>query len=267
MAVTIVASLVSAGSPQPVQIVVNGVPAGVAYTVVGSTGDGSTWPVPGGSGVSAGSQVVLVDNRSALSAPVTYVLTAGGVTYTSNVVVVAFPDKYVIQSLDGQTSVRFVLRSNGLPGEPTFASTAFDVPGRDRPPVRFVPGGDGGGELEIRTDRENTVTLRALLKAGRPLVVRTDGNVRDFPAVELILPTGGRNQLWDVAEPGGMSTDRVWSLPYLLVDDPEPGTALSAFTWDDFDAAWAGKTWADFDAYFAGLTWDAFDTTDWENLA
>lgn len=30
-------------------------------------------------------------------------------------------------------------------------------------------------------------------------------------------------------------------------------------TWDDFDAAWAGKTWAAFDAAWAGKTWTAFD--------
>jgi hypothetical protein len=266
VAVTIVASLVSAGSPQPVQIVVNGIPTGTAYTVVGSTGDGSTWPVPGGDGVSAGSQIVLVDNRSALSTPVTYVLTAAGATYPSNVVTVAFPDKYVIQSLDGQESVQFVWRDNGLPGEPTFASVTFDVPGRERPPARFVPGGDGGGELEIRTDRENTTRLLALLKTGRPLVVRTDGAVRDFPAVDMVLPVSGPNSLWPAVTANGPSTDRVWTIRYLLVDDPEPSVALAAFTWDDFDAAMATRTWADFDALFAPLTWDAFDTYDWDQL-
>lgn len=36
---------------------------------------------------------------------------------------------------------------------------------------------------------------------------------------------------------------RVWSLSYLLVDDPEPSSALAAFTWDDFDAAVSSLVW------------------------
>lgn len=270
MAVTIAASLVSADIPQPVQIVVNGVPSGTAYTVVGTTGDGSEWPVPGGVGTSAGGQIVLVDNRSALNTPVSYRVTAGGATYTAAPVTVAFPGEHVLQSLDGQASVAFVWRDNGMPGEPTFASETFDVPGRARPPVRFVPGGDGGGELEIRTNRENTARLTAMLKTGRPLVVRTDGAVRDFPAVELVLPVSAPNTLWPAMTPQGPSTDRVSTIRYLLVDDPEPSVALAAFTWDDFDAAMAGRTWStgasSFDALFAGQTWNGFDTYDWDQL-
>lgn len=268
MAVTIAASLVSADIPRPVQIVVNGVPSGTAYTVVGTTGDGSTWPVPGGSGVSNGGQVVLVDNRSALNTPVTYTVTAGGSTYAAAAVVVAFPGQYVLQSLDGQTSVAFVWQDNALPREPVIASAVFEVPGRDRPPVRFVPGAAGGGRLQIRADREHSSRLLSLVKAGRPLVIRTDGNVRDMPAVDIVLATSAPNELW--AGHGGKSTDRVWDVDYLLVDDPEPSVALAAFTWDDFDAAMAGRTWStgssSFDALFTGQTWNGFDTYDWDQL-
>jgi hypothetical protein len=84
--------------------------------------------------------------------------------------------------------------------------------------------------------------------------------------VDLVLPVSGPNSLWPAVTANGPSTDRVWTIRYLLVDDPEPSVALAAFTWDDFDAAMATRTWADFDALFAPLTWDAFDTYDWDQL-
>lgn len=265
MAVTLTASLVPVADPRPVQLVLAGVPSGVAFEVFGQA-LGSSWPVPGGRGVSTGDQVVMVDNRSALNTPVVYSAVVEGVTYSASPVTVAHPGRYVIQSLDGQTVVEFVWQSNGLPREYTLRSHVSDVPGRRRPPVRVAAGGDGGGALAFRTSRTNTARFEALLRAGRPLVVRTDGAVRDLPAVELILPMSARTVTWEAVGPGGFSTDRVWSVSYLLVDDPEPGAVLAAFDWDAFDTAMAERTWDDFNALFAGSTWDDFDTYDWSQL-
>lgn len=266
MAPAITASLVSSDVPQAVQVVVTGVAAGVGVLVEGTTGDGSTWGVPGGDRVSDGGQIVLTDTRSALNTPVTYRLTTDGSVFTSAPLTVAYDGQAVLQSLDGQTTVEFVWRENGLPQEPEIAAVAFSVPGRQRPPVRFVPAGDGGGSLSIRTSRVNSERLTSLIRAGRPVVMRTDGAVRDFPAVELLLLTSVSSELWPVVTAQGMSTDRVWSLSYLLVDDPEPGSAITAFTWDDFDAAMEGRTWDDFDALFDASTWNDFDTYDWDQL-
>lgn len=267
MAPAITAALVSSDVPQAVQVTVTGVPSGVSVLIEGTTGDGSAWAVPGGERVSDGGQILLTDNRTALNTPIVYRLTAAGVTYTSAPLTVVYDGGVaVMQSLNGQTTVEFVWRENDLPNDPAVYSRSFDVPGRQRPPVRIAPGGDGAGALSIRTDRHNTEQLRALLRAGAPVVVRTDGQVRDFPAVDIVLITGAPNELWRVVTAQGMSTDRVWSLSYLLVDDPEPGTALSAFTWDDFDAAMASRTWDDFDALFASSTWDQFDAYDWDQL-
>lgn len=242
MPVTLTATLVPSGDPNPVQVVLAGVPSGTAYTVTGTALE-SSWPVPGGQGVSTGAQVILVDNRSALNAPVTYTATVGGVTYAAAPVTVAFPDRYVLQSLDGQTAAQFVWRANGLPREYEFGSHASAVPGRRRPPVRFAPGGDGGGSLSLRADRANTARLEDLLLSGRPLVLRTDGAIRDLPAVDLILPRSAGTVTWDAVTRDGVPDGRVWSISYLLVDDPEPSTVLSAWTWDDFDAAMASRTW------------------------
>lgn len=264
--IDITAELVtSAGSPAPVRIVVDGVPPGAEYAVMGSTGGGSSWAVPGGAGVGDGGQIVLVDNRAALNTPVTYSVVVGGVTYTADPVTVAHDGRAVLQSLDGLTSVDFVWLSNSLPREPQINTATFNVPGRRRPPVRYAPGGDGGGELLIRADRSNSEAIRELLYSGRPILVRTDGTMRDWPAVELITLVAAPSSLWEAVEAGQLSTQRVWSLSFLFADDPEPSRVLSAWTWDDFDLAAAASfdTWDEFDALFAGQTWDDFDTTDW----
>ena len=263
----VVATLLTGDAPRMVQVVVSGLTAGQRVVVTAVTSAGVESSVPGGDVVSGGSQLVVTDNRGPLNTAVRYRATVDGVPYLSDEVFVAYPaGRYLIQSLDGQTVVRFTLQANGLPRELTLSSVTFDVPGRARPPARFVPGGDGGGSLVIRTDRENTARLEGLLLAGRPLVVRTDGTVRDFPAVDIILPLGAPSRLWDEVTVGGMSTDRVWSISYLLVDDPEPSQALAGSTWADFDAAMATYTGADFDALFEFSTGNDLDAYDWRQL-
>lgn len=263
MTVTISTSLVATGEPASVQLVIDGVASGSAYTVVGVLGD-STWPVPGGVGVGTGGQIVLLDNRTALGTAFRYRVVTDGQVYESGPVTVPSADRYVIQSLDGDTTVRFVWQSNGLPREPPVRSATYDVPGRPRPPSRTAPGGDGGGALRIRTSAAGSTAMRTLLRAGRPVVIRTDGAVRDWPAVELLLLQSGPSVLWEAydAVTGSLSTDRVWSLSYVLVDDPQPSTVLSAWSWDDFDDA--GLTWDQLDAL--ALTWDEFDTYPWGQL-
>jgi len=263
MSVTITTSLVPAGPPPPVQLVIDGIPSGGAYTVTGVVG-ASSWPVPGGVGVSGGGQVVLVDNRTALNLPVTYRVVTDGQAYDAAPITVPHEGARMLQSLDGTVQVPFDWLPNRLPLAPSLSAGVYDVPGRVRPVVRTVVGGDGGGELRIRTTPSQTAALQRLLRKGAPAVLRTDGRSLDLPVVSLLLVTGATSQLaYDTL---GMSADRVWSLSYLLVDDPQPSAVLSAFTWDDFDDAMATRTWADFDALFAGSTWDSFDTYPWTQL-
>jgi hypothetical protein len=264
MAVTLTAVLVSAGTPQPVQIVLAGVPAGVRFVIEGTSDAGmSAWPVPGGVGTSDGGQVVRVDNRSTLNRQVVYRATVGGVTYTAAPVTVAHPGRVVLQSLDGQIVAPVRLHDNGDPRELDLRSHATAVPGRPRPPVRIAPAGYGSGVLDVTTTGAATAALRDLLMSGLPLVVRTDGTAPLERAVDLVLPQRASYSLATVREYGD---SRRWILPFLFVDDPEPTAALAAWTWDDFDAAMAGRTWADHDALFATSTWDQWDTYDWGQL-
>lgn len=242
MVVSISAGLLSSAPPAPVQIVVTGVPVGAEYVVRGSA-LGSSWVVPGGVGVGDGGQVVLTDNRGAINAAITYSVLVEGATTTAAPITVALPGvRAVLQSLDGRVAVQGGWLPNGLPLEPESRYHVVDVPGRDRPPLRIATGGDGGLSLLIRTGREDSGRLAALLRAGAPVVLRTDGTLLDLPAVELVLITRAPSRAaWDVV---GLPADRVWSLDLLLVDDPEPSSPLSTFTWDDFDAAMVGFVWS-----------------------
>lgn len=253
------AVLVAAGDPAPVQIAFRP-QAGEDYTVFGSA-LGSTWPVPGGVGVGTGDQVVLVDNRGALNVPIVYRVVIAGVPYEAASVTVLLPGvRGVLQSLDGRVSVRFKWIPNGLPLEPEVNAHVSNVPGRPRPPVRYATGGDGGGALVIRTNRDGTAALRQILRAGAPVLLRTDGAMLDLPAVEIIhIRSAPSLASWDVL---GMPADRTHSLTYLLVDDPEPSARLAAYVWDDIDAL--AITWDQTDAL--ALTWDQAETYDWGQL-
>ena len=260
MTVTITTTPVPSAVPMPVQLVVAGIGSGEPYTVVGVAGT-TTWPVPGGVGVGTGEQVALIDNRAPLNLPFVYRVVAGGQVYESAPLSVASQAPLLLTSLDGDITVEFEWDDDRAPRELAVRSATWDVPGRSRPPSRFAPGGDGAGSMRVRTSPEHSARLTALVQQGKPIVVRTDGTVRDLPAVELITITRASSELFDGHYADGWS-HRLWSLSFVYVDDPQPSTVLSAWSWDDFDDA--GLTWDQLDAL--ALTWDEFDTYPWGQL-
>lgn len=275
---TVTATLVASGQPRAVQVVLSGLTPGEGYAVVGTTGDGSwqpvgasRWPVPGGAGVATGGQVVLVDNRAPLNIPVTYVMHHGspGTVVASEPVTVPYPGESILQTLDGRTVIDFEWVDDGLPVELVIRSATFDVAGRSRPAVRFAVGGVGGGSMTIRTAPAATRALTEALTSGGPLVLRTNGEIRDLSAVEILLAKTATNALFEGEMGDGSWSWRTWVIGYLLVDDPEPSTVMAAFTWTDHDEAMAraGFTWPDFEDLFFPETWDDFDTYEWTQLA
>lgn len=257
-------ALVGAGSPQSVQIVIGGLTPGQSIEVIG-TAAGASWPVRGGTGSVSSETTILTDATGALNVPIVYTVTLDGVPFNSAPITVPFAGRYVLQSLDGRTTIPFTWRANGDPRDMRLRSQTFEVPGRTNPVVRWDVAAGEDGRLEIRTSRSGTEALRHHLRTVGPvMLVRTDGQIRDLEPSQYILIESARRVLWDAVDAGGAkSTDRVWSLGFTVLDDPEPGTILPSSTWDDFDAAYAGLTWDDFDAEWAGLTWDDFDRTDW----
>lgn len=258
-------SLIGSGVPRAVQIVFTEVGVGQHVVVRGRLG-GAVWSVPGGEFISTGEQVVLIDNRAPVNVPVVYEVLVDGVVFTSMPITVPFPGgRYLLQSLDGRTVVRFTWVRNNDPRSWNVRTEVFNVAGRARPVVRYdVPGGESG-EVIADTVGPDAETMRALLSTGRPVVLRTDGGVEDFAPSEIVMVLGVSRVLTGGRDAFGRPWRR-WSLPFTVIDDPEPSVRLTAWTWDDFDAAWDGRPWGDFDAHFDGLTWNDFDTTPWGDL-
>ena len=262
---TVTAALVGSGVPRDLQVVVGGLAAGQRYLVEGLAA-GTSWTVRGGRGVSTGATLILGDTQTPLNVPVTYRVTVNDVMlWASAPVTVAAPEKYALQSLDGNKTAIPRLMSNRLPRSLDVRAASFAIPGRSRPVVRMDTTGDGGGQLLLDTTGTETGDLYDLLAAGRPIVIRTDGDVRDMAPVDVVLITDASSALTDARIQDGNT--RRWTLTYLLIDDPDPDAILSLSTWDDFDAVYAGQPWTAFDTQWSGSTWDDFDRFDWEGQA
>lgn len=265
MAAALTATLLGGDAPRRVQLVLAGTTAGQRYVVTGSAA-GTTWQVPGGGGVSTGAQVLLVDTRCPLNVAVTYTATVAGSTLSASPVTVSYGARALIQSLDGLTVIPVAVGDNADPRELDQRAITFSVPGRRRPPVRIAVGGDGGGTLMLDTVGQATRSLEDLILTGAPMVLRTDGTVLPYrDAVEILLPQSASHQIWGASQQLG--DKRRWSLPYILLDDPEPDTVLGGFTWNDVDEAIGStRTWDDLDTVLTGLTWDQVDAYDWSQL-
>lgn len=271
----ITADLIGAGLTPMVQIVVSATPTGEAWEVIGSTVDGYTWTVPGGRGVGDGGQLTLVDNRSPLNVPVTYAFSSVSVMNVSAPVVVpVIPPalfapgggSMVLQSLDGQKSVVVGVLKGSLEVHVPAVRARFSVPGRRRPVVRYGVSGDREGTLRLLVLGEDETRFEALFESGEPLLWRCTGPVFDLPAVAVF----DFDTL--TAEAFVVRKARVWSFPYVPVDDPFMDQRLGAFTWDFIDALQVDgvtviRDGVAMEAAFAGLTWDQADAFDWSVLA
>lgn len=239
MAVTLTATLLSGADPRKVQVVLNGTSAGQLYEVVGTTADGSRWAVPGGAGVSAGSQILLIDNRAALNQVITYSAVVDGVTYTAGAVTVTGP-LAVLQTIDGLTVVEVDIASVTEPRSASIRSTAFEIAGRRDPAARLdVPGSYEYG-WEFDTQGIDSVTMLAILESGMPVVRRLSPGMRDLQLVTIGLVKGWNDELLTT----GGDTWRRWTLQVRELTDPQPSTPLIAFVWDDFDTAMADRVWS-----------------------
>ncbi|HZL05982.1 MAG TPA: hypothetical protein VFE45_11305 [Coriobacteriia bacterium] len=264
MSLAVSAVLAGGGYPRAVQVSVTGLTVGVAFAVTAATPDGFTWTVRGGNGQPAATAtVVLADISTPLNMAITYTaVQTGWASASATTVTVPYTGQYILQSLDGHVAIPFLWQDNGLPVEFAMRTVIFDVPGRPDPPVRWDVSAGDSSELRVRMTRAASEALRTRFRTAGPLLlVRTDGNIRDFSPVQYIAVTRASSVLFGADD--GVRTDRVWSLAYTVISDPEPSVVLAASSWDDFDAAYSALTWADFDAEWSTLTWDDFDATDW----
>lgn len=266
MPVAVAANLL-AGDPPAVQVVLTGMAIGDSYDVTGSALGGTwTWPVRAGRGVATSTQVVLGDNAAPINTPVTYIVTTGASgTATSTPITVLYDDgaeaKYVLQTMDGRAGASFRWLDNGVPRSYALPVALFQVPGRSYPLAIHGRARAESGELVVATTAAQTLALEALITTGGPLILRTDGAVRDLPAVMFIVPVSASNVL--TGADYGNGTVRRWQMAYQRITDPEPDKLAALPTWDDFDTVYASLTGADFDSEWAGATGDQFDREDW----
>lgn len=263
MAVTVTASVLTGADPQAVQVVVRGVPAGSDVVVVGSVGD-DVWTIPGGDMSSTGSQILLKDVCAAVNAAVVYRATVGGVVYASAPVTVVSAANFWLQDLRGDVAVGFEWLDNGDPRSPEVGGSLTKIPGRARRVGNVSTGSDGGGSWELVTTKENSRALHQLVIASEPVVLRTNGAMRDIVAVDLGLMVSAPNRLF--AGDGGASTRRQWSIAYELQDHPEPYTALIASTVKDVRSYFTGLTVATVRTDFTGLTVADFAAFDFKRV-
>ena len=229
----ITATLVGGSTPPLVQVVVAATPPGAQWTVTGHAGDYS-WTVPGGMGVGDGQQLTLVDNRSPGNMPVTYTISSSAGQKTSPPITVPFSTDLVLMSLDGQVAVEVNLAGSEMPWSIPSSQVAFTIPGRENPVVRFTTGGGRSGELPFWLSVDETSRVIELLRSGEPLLYRCGAIIDDLPPAGVFIYP----EVQPVAYAG--SAMRKWPLRYTIVDDPFMDQRLGAFSWDDFDAAFAG---------------------------
>lgn len=259
MSVTVSATELSGGVPPFAQVVVSGMLNGDVYTVHGTTGL-HEWPVQGGQGTSDGNQLVLVDSRVPWGGDVIYKVAIGLDTYEAAAFSIVYDGAAcVFQSLTGDKIVPVWVATFKDPRSFKTRRAFFTVSGRRDQPSRHDVTSLPQKPVEVETDSAAlTAALEDLLSSGAPIVRRQQIGLRDLPPVEVI-SVGD----WDSELVGAVGELRVWSLPTQVMGDPEPGTVLFIFEWDDFDTVYASSTWATFDTEWAPLTWDAFDRTDW----
>lgn len=260
MSVTVSAAELAAGSPPFAQVVVAGMTNGDVFEVVGRSGS-HAWPIQGGRGVSDGNQLVLVDTRVPWGGAIEYQVTIGLDVYVSSPFTISYAGTAVcvLQSLRGDNPVPVEVVTTTDPRRFRTRRAVFTVKGRRGPMIRHDVTSLPSKVFEVETESaQATAALEALLASGAPIVRRQRVGLRDLAPVEVISVDD-----WDSELVGAAGDLRLWSLPHQVIDEPEPGSALSVFTWDDFDVVYAASTWAAFDAEWAALTWDDFDREDW----
>lgn len=259
MSVAITATELGGATPAFAQVVVTGLTADDVYTVTGHAGD-HEWAVQGGSGISDGEQLVLVDSRVPWGGEVVYRVTVGETVTESDPFELTDPGVWcVFQTLTGDQMVAVEVVTFTDPRTARSRRAFFAVAGRRSPVVRHDVRDSPTGPLTVETDSAATTrALRALLASGAPLVRRQTIGLRDIAPVQIIT-------VGDVTEElvGAVGELRTWSMPWAEIDDPEPDTVLFLFEWDDFDTVYGSSTWNGFDAEWAGSDWDTFDRENW----
>lgn len=265
MTVAVSVSLVGASVPRQVQVEVTGLVVDDIVTIQGTVGSWS-WTVRGANGISAEStQLIRRDNLAPVNAEFTYTVTVNGTDYESDPITVPYSGgNYVLTALGGGLAATVLWAGNGAPTSFSDSSHLSYVPGRETPVVRWSAGGGEAGTWRLVTESNDaTAVLRAMVKSGAPLVMRTNGSLMDFPPARVFIIRGASSAL--------LGTSRDWSVPWVEVSDPLASTPVASWTFEDFNAVATalGGTFADVNAFITSIggTFAAVNRFDWESEA
>lgn len=267
MAIEVSAVLAGVTIPQTVQIEVTGLEVGDGVTIEGELGS-DTWVVRGAEDVSAlGAQVLRRDNLTPVNTEFTYTATVNGVQYTSNPITVPYSHDYVLTTLDGKEVVDLLWVNNGDPIDINVDQHFSQVPGRSTAVVRYAPAGGESGQWQFLT--ESAASSRALHKmiaSSAPLILRSTGLIRDFPAVRIVALSQASRTLV-----GAKGENRLWDTAWREVSDPFATVPVTAWTLEDFSTVWnaLGGSFDDLNAFIVSLggTFDDINRFPWDEQA
>lgn len=262
MALGISVSLIGVPPVQSAQIAVTGLVAG-DVVAVWREWDGHSELVRGAYGAtSLSTAMVLGDISVPFGIEVTYRAQVGGEQVTDTITVPEVDGGHVLSDpLTGEYVLVRQLVAGGDDRGNEFRGSVLRPAGRDKPVAIYdVRSADAGSWLMQTRTAEATAALKALLAAGGPLVHRPGSpGLLDFPATEVIQPLSVTRSLLGV-------DGRTWSIPYEVVDEPDPDLAVSLSTLQDLADAYDTLTLDDLATDFAGLTLLDVATTDWASL-
>lgn len=266
MPVTVSVSLVGVADPQQVQIEVDGLTVSDIVTIQGVLGV-HTWTVRGADGISAPStQVIRRDNLAPVNAAFTYTVTVNGTQYVSDAITVPYSADYVLTTLDGYTVATMTWVDNSDPIAMSFHQHLTPVPGRRTPVIRYADGGGESGSWTLFCEgAANIAALKAMLRPGAPLIMRTNGSLLDFPPARIVAVVSASLPLV------GEGTSRMFDTGWVEVADPLGTIPVTGWTFADMNTVVTalGGTFADLNAFIVTLggTFADVNRFDWESEA
>lgn len=161
--------------------------------------------------------------------------------------VITDPGRHVLSSPSTGARVLVDVVADADERTTSLRGSVLRVTGRARPIALVDTRDSDTGRLTLYTrDSAETAALVSLLADGVPVVSR-EAPGRDLPGSEVLL-------IMDATR-SRRSTDgdRLWSLPFAVVDTPERSTPVQLVDLADLDAYYTGETLADIGADFPTL--------------
>jgi hypothetical protein len=247
MAVVITSQLYGGQTPPAVLVTVTGLSAADLVNVTREPPGSAPRQVRGGLNVvpPPGGTLLLVDVEAELGRPLVYVAsylpTGLGVPVEVSAAPLTVPEP----------ADRHHVLSDPFTGEPLLVDVTYDDDARTQVSRSSLLQAQGqafpvaitdvrtadSGSLSIYTrDRAETLQLVDLLADGRPVVSRHVNDGCDIPAME-ILAVGDATRSRRTRD-----GDRRWSLPFQVIDTPDPTLVLSLVTLQDLADVYVGQT-------------------------